>query len=80
MREECQLIVKYVTFETVDNCCLHSTHPEAALNLGEVQLCSVGPAALQILHQLLDLERWQAEVGLVALKVDLCLVVCAPLG
>lgn len=57
-----------------------STHPETALDFWDVQLGSEGSAAPQVLHQLLDLNRWQAEVGIVGLKVNLHLAIPAPSG
>lgn len=57
-----------------------STHPETALDFWDVQLGSEGSPAPQVLHQLLGLNRWQAEVGLVGLKVNLRLAIPAPSG
>lgn len=57
-----------------------STHPETVVHVWDVLFGSQGPAALQTLPQLLDLNGGQAEVIRVGLKVDLRLAIFGPSG
>lgn len=57
-----------------------STHPETVVHVWDVLFSSQGPAAPQTLPQLLDLNRGEAEVSRVGIKIDLWVAVFGPSG